>query len=249
MTNNKDSSKQNNLKWFKKFVDICEKHNLWYSVFYGTLIGAIREKGPIEWDDDFDVIMTPESYEKLKLLYPKNCLDSDTNKKYPLIIPKFTPNIDNFIDNSAWVDIFLLTQSNTQNINKYRSLKSKIWYSVQIFKSPWKPRSFKEKIMKILSIPLWLIMPKFRYKHALNVLQNNAKSTNDVSFVMDSMFSPSSGTIFNSLSFKTIKKEFVDFEVNVPKDYHIILTQRYGDYMTPINDGLHHEDMISVTKK
>ena len=76
--------RKENIDWFKKFVMICNQNDIWYEVFFGTLIGAIREKGPIPWDHDFDVIMTPKSYNKLKSLYPQYCLDSISNKNYPL---------------------------------------------------------------------------------------------------------------------------------------------------------------------
>ena len=43
------------LELLKDFDQFCKKHNLKYSLCYGTLIGAARHKGFIPWDDDIDV--------------------------------------------------------------------------------------------------------------------------------------------------------------------------------------------------
>ena len=49
-----------------KFDEVCRKFNIKYTLAYGSMLGLIRHKGFIPWDDDIDVFMTRTEYEKLK---------------------------------------------------------------------------------------------------------------------------------------------------------------------------------------
>ena len=68
------------------FAEICEKHNLKYFLDAGTLIGAMRHKGFIPWDDDLDVGMPVKDYKKFLKIAERELPDGillQTPKKYP----------------------------------------------------------------------------------------------------------------------------------------------------------------------
>lgn len=82
----------------KKFHEVCEKHNLTYYLTGGTLLGAVRHKGFIPWDDDIDVVMPYDDYKKLCKL-PSEVFgeefflqNADTDVQYPLLFSKLRKN-------------------------------------------------------------------------------------------------------------------------------------------------------------
>lgn len=60
--------------------DICKQNNIRYYMMYGTLLGAVRHGGFIPWDDDIDISMPREDYNKLR-----SVLENDKESPYKLI--------------------------------------------------------------------------------------------------------------------------------------------------------------------
>ena len=72
----------------KDFDSFCERNGLRYSITGGTLLGKIRHNGFIPWDDDFDIIMPREDYDKLKQIYDSS--NDDFCQKYTFRGPGYS---------------------------------------------------------------------------------------------------------------------------------------------------------------
>ena len=61
----------------KDFIKICEEYDLTYYMYAGSLLGAVRHNGFIPWDDDLDVIMFRDDYEKFKKVFSSSPNEKD----------------------------------------------------------------------------------------------------------------------------------------------------------------------------
>lgn len=127
------------LKMLREIDDICKKYNITYYAAGGTTLGAVRHKGFIPWDDDADIYMTRDEFNKFRQAFHKekpsarhlSCLEENPN--YPAVIPRYIDDNTTFITRSAVlesfpagyvIDIFILDPipDDKDKINEYINL-------------------------------------------------------------------------------------------------------------------------------
>lgn len=97
--------KEIEIEIFDELDKVCRENDLEYFMVGGTLLGSVRHKGFIPWDDDIDVVMFRSDLEKLEKLYYDGAFSEDfflqtenTDKYYPLMTAKLRKNGTLFLE-------------------------------------------------------------------------------------------------------------------------------------------------------
>ena len=226
--------------------DICKKHNLKYYIMYGSLLGAVRHKGFIPWDDDMDITMPVEDYYKFIDIFNKECdekyyLFSYVNdKNYHLPYGKVkridTLFLEKSIANSKvkskgiFVDVFPMYYYHYKNENDFVKDINNFRLLAGIACNKQKLNVDFGKKAYILS-KLVPFTPSYLIKKATAKF---SRKTGDLYLIpgLDTKIIKKENFTFSVLDFAEGKEiEFENRKFIAPKNAEKILTQIYGDYM------------------
>ena len=138
------------LEMLQEFDRVCQKYGIEYFALFGAAIGAIRHHGFIPWDDDVDVGMTREEFEKLRAV-PENEWRDDLR----LVAPE---DADAPFHRSVWPKLYKMNSVYEQSEfhRKYRlrekNCKSPIWMDIFIFDRVANLETVKKCERKIFSL-------------------------------------------------------------------------------------------------
>lgn len=250
------------LIYFKKF---CEKNNLLFYLCGGCCIGAIRHKGFIPWDDDIDIFMPRDDYEKLFRLWNRT---TDANKRFKLLRTDsviFTGNIfTTIIDSSTtcikseqqhlniphglMMDIFPLDGCPKSNFKRKLQMLHCIIYS--LFLSQVIP----EKHGKIVTLGSKILLNIFRSPNIREKIWRYCQrkmskyKISDCEYITELCAGPHymKNKYPKEIFASAVYKEFEGLQMPLPVGYDKYLRIAFGDYMKmpPISEQKPHHDII-----
>ena len=214
----------------------CRQHGIRYSLSYGTLIGAIRHKGFIPWDDDIDIIMPRDDYERFISLYKDDrykIIDGKYNSNHSHVrvsdqktVLKLDTWRARFYNEGLWIDVFPLDKvPDTQK--GYLCFKKWLWFLFEMqLKGQVHRKGMINKILHIICKPFSAYFGKLALKTMKKYNKSNTQSVANLCvWYLKSPKYPS--TYFDEY----IDVEFERYKFKAIKQYDIFLREFYGDYM------------------
>lgn len=266
-----DKIQKVSLEILKHITKICDENGFKYCLMYGTLIGAIRHKGYIPWDDDVDIMMPRPDYEAL-LLYLKNhpqrlgryqIFNRTTHKDYRYTITRIADS-DYVIDTGdkyscgmgIFIDVYPYDGLGNNPGEALAILKDARRLCDCLYQTVWQsvlPPANISLHSKIFYFINHLKNKLLGGKRILNKIENLRRYEYDESEYVGPLwyFTKPERVLFKRNIFENmIKVSFEDSEFNVPRDYHEVLTQEYGNYMElpPIDQRIYHHHYKAYKK-
>ncbi|WP_067781725.1 LicD family protein [Actinomyces vulturis] len=247
----------------REFDRVCRELSIDYSVYGGTAIGAVRDKGFIPWDDDVDIMLTRTNYERFLREAPEHLgeefgLDNTrTNPDFPFMFTKMvlrnTLLIPEFAKNSRYrmpffIDILPVDEV-PDDARKFSAMKRSSWLWGRLLFLQGTPRPYLIGISGIQRTAIYTATSLAHYGMKVirltpRVLQRQwdraARRYEGSGFTRYADFTmrdPENWVVSDDEFFPTRDIPFTTptgiINVKIHHEYDRLLRRGYGDYMTP----------------
>lgn len=241
------------LEILKEVDRICKKYNIRYTLSGGTLLGAVRHKGFIPWDDDLDIDMMRPDYEKFLKICETDLLDQYFVQNYHTdrycLNVSFTKIRENGTifesegqrhlkrHKGIGIDIFPIDIVPESSVERYRQKKRIALLQKMValkLKFNYYNDRWPKKITKIVGS---LLLTPVSIKKIGRIMESTKRKyeNSDSPFVANTY----SELFYEKLTFhkdiygEPVYLDFEGFQFPAPEQWDEYLASLYGDYMTP----------------
>ena len=215
---------------YKDMASALDSENIRYYLAYGSVIGAVRHKGFIPWDDDIDIAVMEEDLDKVDSALEKNL---DKGRYYyqrrlvdshPHVILKTKNMVKDLNEKKApFIDIFVIAKYPSTWLRR-KFYNTAVWGELIA-------SNILNRINSITCVKLFSWSVGFFAKIRKMVVDENSGLTTVVDYYFKRC-------IFEKTDYgEPAWASFENISVPIPQKYDSMLTQIYGEYMTPPDDS------------
>lgn len=240
-----------------RFADYCKQNGFYYVLEFGTLLGAVRHKGFIPWDDDIDITMPREDYEKLiknKVIDDHLIIDNygdgnehDTNFAKVYDDRTYAIKKNGQRRCGVYIDIYPMDYIPGKWFERRLQLFMLFYYYIATKLAEIPTRKANNAILQVVYNTLsffYQMRGRGFYANKLNEVARNIKHKSSMMSVMIEPDKIGRRTITEEEYFKSIDVEFEGQKFRTIENYDYRLSLEYGDYMSlpPENQRMAHLD-------